>query len=113
MIGTNDSSYTRNDEAKKAAFVKGYIDFLKQIRSKNPTATIFCTLGTMGQDLYPQVEEAVASYSKETGDKNITSLEFDVQNMNDGVCVDWHPTEATHEKASDTLADYMSYVMGW
>lgn len=112
-LGTNDSSYTRNDEAKKAAFVEKYVDFLKQIRSKNPTATIFCTLGTMGQDLYPQVEEAVASYSKETGDKNITSLEFDVQNMNDGVCVDWHPTETTHEKASDTLADYMSYVMGW
>ncbi|HAU85953.1 MAG TPA: hypothetical protein DCW90_10750 [Lachnospiraceae bacterium] len=112
-LGTNDSSYTKNDEAKKAAFVEKYVDFLKQIRSKNPTATIFCTLGTMGQDLYPQVEEAVASYSKETGDNNITSLEFDVQNMNDGVCVDWHPTEATHEKASDTLADYMSYVMGW
>ena len=112
-LGTNDSSYTRNDEAKKAAFVEKYIDFLKQIRSTNPTATIFCTLGTMGQDLYPQVEEAVASYSKETGDKNITSLQFDVQNMNDGVCVDWHPTETTHEKASDTLADYMSYVMGW
>lgn len=112
-LGTNDSSYTKDDEAKKAAFVEKYVDFLKQIRSKNPTATIFCTLGTMGQDLYPQVEEAVASYSKETGDKNITSLEFDVQNMNDGVCVDWHPTEATHEKASETLADYMSYVMGW
>ena len=25
-LGTNDSSYTRNDEAKKAAFVKGYIE---------------------------------------------------------------------------------------
>lgn len=112
-LGTNDSSYCKSDEAKKAAFVKGYIDFLKHVRSKNPTAEIFCTLGIMGQDLYPQIEEAVASYTKETGDKLVTCLEFDVQNMNDGVCVDWHPTETSYEKAADTLVDYMSYVMNW
>lgn len=112
-LGTNDSSYTRNDEGKKAEFVKGYIAFLKQVRSKNPNATIFCTLGLMGQDLFPQIEEAVASYTKETGDTNVTCLEFDVQDMNAGVCVDWHPTEASYEKAADTLVDYMSYVLGW
>lgn len=112
-LGTNDSSYTRNDEGRKAEFVKGYVAFLKQVRSKNPNATIFCTLGLMGQDLYPQIEEAVASYTKETGDSNVTSLQFDVQDMNDGVCVDWHPTESSYEKAADTLVDYMSYVLGW
>lgn len=112
-LGTNDSSYTRNDENKKAAFTKEYIAFLKQVRSKNPKAVIFCTLGLMGQELYPQIEEAAAAYTKETGDTNITCLEFDVQDMNDGICVDWHPSEVTYEKASDTLADYMSYVMGW
>lgn len=112
-LGTNDSSYTRNDEGKKAAFVKAYVAFLKQIRSKNPNAAIFCTLGIMGQDLYPQIEEAVSAYTKETGDKQVYTLQFDVQNMNDGVCVDWHPTETTYEKAADTLVDYMSYIMGW
>ncbi len=112
-LGTNDSTYTRNDENKKAAFVEKYVDFLKQVRSKNAHATIFCTLGLMGQDLYPQIEEAAKAYTKETGDKNITCMEFDVQDMNDGICVDWHPSEVTYEKASDTLADYISYVMGW
>lgn len=113
-LGTNDSSYTKNDEGKKAEFVKAYIDFLKQVREKNAGATIFCTLGLMGQELYPQIEEAVASYTAQTGDKNIHCLEFDVQDTtNDGVCVDWHPTEKTYEKAAATLADYMSYIMGW
>ena len=113
-LGTNDSSYTRNDAGRKAEFVKAYIAFLKQVREKNAGATIFCTLGIMGQDLYPQIEEAVASYKAETGDTNIYCLEFDVQDTsNDGVCVDWHPTEKTYEKAAETLAEYMSYIMGW
>lgn len=112
-LGTNDNSYVSGDNAKKTEFIKGYVDFLKQIREKNPNATIFCTLGIMGADLYPQIQEAAAQYTEKTGDSNIYCMQFDVQQMSDGICVDWHPSEATNVKAATKLTSYMKKVMGW
>ena len=112
-LGTNDNSYCGSNESRKAEYVEGYVDFLKDIRAKNPNATIFCTLGIMGQELFPQIEEAVAQYTAETNDTNITSFEFDVQQVSDTICVDWHPSEKTHQKAANALTDYINYVMGW
>lgn len=112
-LGTNDSSYVAGNAARQQEFVEGYVDFLKKIRSNNAASTIFCTLGIMGADLYPQIEEAVAIYTKETGDTNITCMQFDTQNMNDGLCVDWHPTEKTNTKAAAKLTSYIEEVMGW
>lgn len=112
-LGTNDSSYVANDATRKAEFVTAYVDFLKKIRKNNPDATIFCTLGIMGADLYPQVEEAAKKYTAQTGDTNITCMKFDNQNMADGICVDWHPSEKTHAKAAAKLSAYIKEVMGW
>lgn len=112
-LGTNDNSYCGSNESRKAEFVAGYVEFLKDVREKNPNATIFCTLGIMGQELFPQIEEAVAQYTEETGDTNVTSMEFDVQQVSDTICVDWHPSEKTHQKAANALIDYMKYIMNW
>ncbi|SFR96815.1 GDSL-type esterase/lipase family protein [Anaeromicropila populeti] len=112
-LGTNDNSYCGTNALRKAEFVEGYIAFLKQIRAKNPDAMIFCTLGIMGQELYPQIQEAVLQYTAETNDTRVTCMQFDVQAMSDGICVDWHPSEKTHTKAADLLTDYIGYVMGW
>lgn len=112
-LGTNDSSYVAGDATRQKEFTDGYVDFLKKIRKNNPDATIFCTLGIMGADLYPQIEDAAAIYSAQTGDKNITCMQFDTQNMNDGLCVDWHPTEKTNTKAAAKLTSYIKDVMGW
>ena len=112
-LGTNDSSYVAGDATRQAEFVEGYVDFIKKIRKNNPDATIFCTLGIMGADLYPQIEQAVTKYTAQTGDTNITSMQFDAQNMADGICVDWHPSEKTHTKAAAKLSAYIKEVMGW
>lgn len=112
-LGTNDSSYVAHDATREAEFVDAYVAFIKQIREKNPDATIFCTLGIMGADLYPQIEQAVAKYTTQTGDKNVTSMQFDSQQMSDGICVDWHPSEKTNTKAAAKLSAYMKEVMGW
>ena len=62
----------------------------------------------MGDGLYPYIESAVDSYIKETGDKNISCMRFDVQDVNtDGYASDWHPTEATHEKAAKKLTEHI------
>ncbi len=107
-LGTNDNTYVGGKADRKTEFETAYVSFLKTIREKNPSAHIICSLGMMGQDLYPSIEKAVAAYSQETGDKNISCLKFDVQDANkDGVAVDWHPTEATHEKASEKLVTHI------
>ncbi|WP_243113123.1 SGNH/GDSL hydrolase family protein [Ruminococcus sp. Marseille-P6503] len=111
-LGTNDASYCNTTE-KKDTFRDSYKEFLKTVRKNNPDAKIFCTLGIMGQTMYPSIEEAVYYYTKETGDENIVCVQFENQQQADGLAADYHPTEATHEKASDLLAEAIKNEMGW
>lgn len=112
-LGTNDASYAKKEEQKQE-YIDGYVAFIKQIREKNPNAKIYMTLGIMGQDLNMSMKQAYLNYTKETGDSNIAFYDFDVQNGNeDGYAADWHPTEATHEKASEKFAAQIKEDMGW
>lgn len=113
-LGTNDDSYCKSDEDKQEEFITAYVDFLKKVREKNPSAKIFCTVGTMGNQIFASVEEVCYRYTKETGDTNITSYMFEPQNGNeDGLAADWHPTEKTHEKSAQSLAEVIKTEMGW
>lgn len=112
-LGTNDNSYVKNDSAKKEEYTVAYVAFLKQIREKNPDATIFATLGIMGAELFPCVEDAVERYVAETGDAKVHTMKFDTQNMADGIAADWHPSEKTHEKAAEKLSLKIKEIMGW
>lgn len=112
-LGTNDDSYCKGKDDRCEEFQQTYVEFLKTIREKNPDATIICTLGIMGQNLYPYVELAARQYSEETGDEKISWLMFDNQSQDDGIAADWHPTEKTHAKASAKLVEKIKEVMGW
>lgn len=112
-LGTNDDSYTKTDGDRQMEYCNAYVDFIKTIRSNNPDATIICTLGIMGDRLYEYIQLAVYNYTEETGDTNIHTMKFDVQSPDDGYAADWHPTEATHTKASEKLAAEIKNIMGW
>lgn len=112
-LGTNDDSYCQNDAQRQADFAAAYVEFLKTVREKNPQAPILCTLGIMGDRLYPSVEAAAAAYTKETGDTNVSAMKFDVQQQADGYAADWHPTAKTHEKAAARLAEEIRNRYGW
>lgn len=112
-LGTNDSSYTGTDPERQEDYRAQYTEFLKVIRRCNPQSTILCTLGIMGDQLYPQVKKAVAAYTEETGDTNIACLKFDVQNAADGYAADWHPSQKTHTKAAEKLVQRIQQLMGW
>ena len=112
-LGTNDDSYCKSDEDKRAAYVAGYVEFLKTVRKNNPNARILCVLGIMGDALYPSVEKAVSDYSAETGDTNISAFHLEPQKSEDGLVADYHPTEVTHTKAADALTAEIKRVMGW
>lgn len=112
-LGTNDNSYVKGNAEKEAVYEAAYVEFLKVVRAHNPEATIVCTLGIMGAELYPSVERAVVAYQGESGDANVYTMQFDVQSASDGYAADWHPTEATHTKAAEKLAAELQTIMGW
>lgn len=112
-LGTNDASYCQGMADRREEFRKEYVNFLKTVRKNNPDAAIICALGIMGQDLCGEVESAVREYSEATGDDNVYYLTLDNQQEADGIAADWHPTEATHKKASEKLAGKIKEIMGW
>lgn len=112
-LGTNDSTYCQNDSEKLDAFVKAYVDFLKQVRSCNPNAQIFCILGTCSDQIYSQVEQAVNEYSSQTGDSNVHSYLIDSGDSSYGYAASYHPSAASNALMADVLSSVMSDVMGW
>ena len=110
-LGTNDHSYCRENAELKRKFEDAYLAFIRTVRSKNSEAMIFCVLGIMETDLYPQVESTVQRYSDETGDMRIRTLEFDRQDGTLGFSTNWHPSEDTHLCAAEKLAEFIRQVM--
>lgn len=108
-LGTNDNNYvkaetsTRNDE-----FVEEYVNFLKNVREKNPDSYIICTVGTLGcEGIYTLIEKAIKLF----GDNKVSSFLSPSQNMSDGLGSDWHPSAITHQKLSKLVAEKISEVL--
>lgn len=112
-LGTNDDSYALDDPERQEEYRLAYIAFLKQVRSKNPKARILCTLGIMGDRLFPVLEKAMEAYSGETGDTNVCTMRFTPQLLEDGYVADYHPTVITHKKAAEKLTGEIKALMGW
>ncbi|MBP1559673.1 MAG: GDSL family lipase [Oscillospiraceae bacterium] len=111
-LGTNDDSYTQNDPERQQEYCDKYVEFLKTVRANNPDSKILCTLGIMGDRLFEKVQAAADNYTAETGDTNIYTMKFDVQNPADGYSADWHPSVKTHDKASEKLAAEIKTILG-
>ncbi|MDO3412756.1 GDSL-type esterase/lipase family protein [Saccharibacillus sp. CPCC 101409] len=111
-LGTNDDSYTSDHADRQAEFGRRYVDFLKTIRRRNAEARILCTLGMMGDRLYPVVEQAVRDYTAQTGDSGVSAMKFDEQRAEDGYAADYHPSRRTHAKAADRLTRHIEQLWG-
>ncbi|UQZ37659.1 GDSL family lipase [Paenibacillus sp. PK3_47] len=112
-LGTNDDSYTQDDPGRQQEYEEQYVQFLKMVRRNNANAAILCTLGIMGDRLYPYVGQAVEQYTLDTGDSKISAMKFDVQLEADGYAADYHPSRATHRKAADKLTVHIKELMNW
>ena len=110
-LGTNDDSYVGGDSEKAEDYTSSYVEFIKKVRSDNPDAHIICSLGIMGDALYPSVEKAVEDYVTETSDTKVSAFHFKPQDGSTGFAADWHPTEATHEIAANDLAAYIKTII--
>lgn len=106
-LGTNDASYCKTP-ALRGKYVDAYVDFLKLVREKNPAAQILCTLGIMGDELYPSLQTAVQTYSSQTGDTNVVAFHFAPQNPSaDGIGADYHPSAKTQSARAEALVSFI------
>ena len=109
-LGTNDSSYCGTNEERCLLFQAGYTEFLKSVRAKNADATILCTLGVLGDSLYPYIEAAVKDYTHETGDAKVETMRFEEQKSEDGYAVDYHPSALTQQKVANQLVEKLKCI---
>lgn len=112
-LGTNDSSYCKDDAGKQNEYSAQYTEFLKKIRHRNPKSELFCVLGVMGQELCPAMERAAAAYTAETKDAHIHCVTLESQTDASGYVADYHPRATTHDIAAKTAANAIKAVMGW
>lgn len=110
-LGTNDYSYTKSDTARCEEYIQGYYSFLQTVREKNPDAVIICTLGVMGQELYPKIQETVYRFTEDTGDEKVYAVKLDQQDAANGYAVDWHPTAASHEHAAEQMSEAITQIL--
>jgi lysophospholipase L1-like esterase len=111
-LGTNDSSYTKNIAERVETFGRKYYEFIKQVRTSNPSSKILCTLGAMGQDLCSEINRQVERLTSE-GDDNVYFMEFELQSEKDGIGSDWHPSLITHEMMAKRLEGKLKELMNW
>lgn len=112
-LGTNDTSYTRGICSRIDKFKEEYYNFINYVRSHNKDATILCILGVMGQELCESVEEVVNKYSYDNNDYNIYYKKLDLQKDEDGIGVNFHPSEKTHNKMAESIIRTIKQIKKW
>jgi len=118
-LGTNDFLYFLTIDpskvpSEKLALIQNYEDFLTQLRNIYPNAEILCTLGIMGQELYPEIEQAFNNYTNKTGDTHINIYKFNVQDSEkNGFGVDTHPNAKSQLDAAHELIGEIEKLYKW
>lgn len=105
-LGTNDSRFfEESEEAQKGfteKFITAYIDFLKFIRSKYPNAKLLCMCGTLATQPFSRIEKA-CNMMKESGMKDIYTLELPFHDVEHDGMASQHPSAITHQKDAKRL----------
>ncbi len=118
-LGTNDNSALNipekecsDSEESRRIFVEAAVDFLKEIKSKNPSAKILWTYGMIKLDIVPAlIKQAVENYKQLTGNKDVWVLELD--SMEDVEITDedkgsrGHPGPKTHRLAAEKIIKFL------
>jgi lysophospholipase L1-like esterase len=108
-LGTNDFGGGAPDEKGWCEAMRG---FIKTIRGHYPDCHVYLATGSMLRD------EPLATVKRyldtvAAGDAKIHRIDFDPQQMSDGIGADWHPSVKTHQKMADKLAAALKKDLGW
>lgn len=102
-----DGTHNREDSLK---VVDAAVSFLKTVRKHNPGAHIIWTYGMLGNELAPELTEAVYKYRDETEDTNVAYLELP-NTTADTFGAHMHPGVKSHQIASEVLSNYIESIM--
>lgn len=114
-LGTNDTSLDTYD---MELLTRGYVEFVKTLRSHYHNAKIVLLTGTMmsGKAL-EDVKRALDTAQKAAADRGDNNVyRFDMTPMMPGPGVygaDWHPSAASHQRMADELSAYLRRLMNW
>jgi lysophospholipase L1-like esterase len=116
-LGTNDFA---SGVPEQTAFVAAYSDFVAQLRQQYPDAHIFCAVGPMLSDFYPQGQQQLTtarSYVQQvisaSGDSKMHFLEFATANTDTGVGCSYHPNVSTHAAMAAQLSAALTQTLHW
>ncbi len=119
-LATNDFRSGNPDEEK---WTKAYETFVDRVRKNYPKAEIYCASGSMLNDAWPAEQKTRTTLRKYLtkivedeaagGDKKLHVLEFEPQDMKNGMGSDWHPSVKTHQIMADKLAKTLEGDLGW
>ncbi|MBR2418448.1 MAG: hypothetical protein IKB12_07420 [Clostridia bacterium] len=110
-LGTNDASYCSKSYTGRQNFTSAYVELLKTVREKNPTAYILCILGDMNNSLYPCIEEAVRLYSNEMWDSAVSAATVTFDMGNTDIVVDGHPGVLANKRAASDLTEIITKLI--
>lgn len=99
------------DEAGKAAFRRGVVDFLKLLREKNPGAWLVWAYGMLGTPMAGPIREAVCQYQRETGDPRAAFVLLP-DTDDETVGSRSHSGKKSHENAARVLVENLKALLG-
>lgn len=117
-LGTNDYKMANGCPAPDSnAFTSGWTSFLGTIRTRYPSASIFCTVGP---DLYPpylamaenNIQAAILQVTS-SGDSNLFFISIPVNNGQVGWGCNAHPNRAMHKLIADKMLPLIRAQMHW
>jgi lysophospholipase L1-like esterase len=112
-LGTNDSAWIKMEPENKreenfGLFTDAYVDFIKEVRLKNPNAIILCVIGMMSVITTPYVEQAVKIACSQGIDNVFFGCLPQAISLGSG-----HPSAESHVLAADALEKMIREVTGW
>lgn len=100
---------THNAEDSKKV-IDAAVSFLKMLREHNPGAHIVWTYGMLGNELAPEITEALRQYKEQSKDENVSFLELpDTTAETFGAHM--HPGVKSHMAAAKVLCGYITDIM--
>lgn len=108
-LGTNDSASTDPG----ADFENAYLTFLQTLRTRNPSAWIFLTIGPMTADpMLTTMRTHLTNVVMRFADAKVTTVPIDVQDGSTTGC-DYHPNVAEHQRMATALQKVIKTQLGW
>lgn len=92
------------------AFEAAAVNFLRKLRTYNKKAHLVWAYGMMGTPLMPAISHAVETYIRSTGDTKVSVVELPDTTV-ETIGARQHPGALAHEKAAETLAQYIKQIL--